>query len=428
MRTIRTARFFRAALLSGSLLLAGAQAGYAQLNSENFAKLGFNFNPPGARSAALGGAFIPLADDATAAETNPAGLTVLLYPQLSFEYKGVEYTRTLPEQAGGGEFTDNVGVPSFASAVLPLGGVTLAAFRHELVNYRSNVSSTGWDFGGGLFLLPYTSELDLKVQNYGGAIAVKLGPLSLGAAGGASLLTMEVDFPRYRITQFEDGFIDNRLLVQDADGEASGFFVNGGVLLRLGERVSLGGVYKRRPTFDGLHYQVLDRTGTLIPQTPSVIPEGDFELKIPDSWGGGLAVRPHELLTLTFSGVVNRYSQLADESTVVFTHSVSPALLVAKDYVADDGVDYHAGAELVLLVGQTPLALRVGGASLAPSNTFYNGVDPIERRLWGTEPGERTTQFSAGVGLVLLRKLQFDGAALAGDDRRELVGSLVILF
>jgi hypothetical protein len=37
----------------------------------------FRFNNPGARANAMGGAFIGLADDATAAYTNPAGLTIL---------------------------------------------------------------------------------------------------------------------------------------------------------------------------------------------------------------------------------------------------------------------------------------------------------------------------------------------------------------
>ncbi|MFN2441641.1 MAG: hypothetical protein ABR517_03050, partial [Thermoanaerobaculia bacterium] len=42
---------------------------------EALAGLTFNFRNPGARSLAMGGAFLGLADDATAAEANPAGLT-----------------------------------------------------------------------------------------------------------------------------------------------------------------------------------------------------------------------------------------------------------------------------------------------------------------------------------------------------------------
>ena len=42
-----------------------------------FSIIPFDFGPPGARALGMGGAFIALADDATAAEANPAGLTNL---------------------------------------------------------------------------------------------------------------------------------------------------------------------------------------------------------------------------------------------------------------------------------------------------------------------------------------------------------------
>ena len=42
---------------------------------ESLSGLQFNFGNPGARSLGMGGAFLGLADDASAAEANPAGLT-----------------------------------------------------------------------------------------------------------------------------------------------------------------------------------------------------------------------------------------------------------------------------------------------------------------------------------------------------------------
>src|SRR6266550_1023289 len=52
---------------------------------ESLAGLQFNFGNPGARSLGMGGAFIGLADDASAAEANPAGLTILRKPEFSIE-------------------------------------------------------------------------------------------------------------------------------------------------------------------------------------------------------------------------------------------------------------------------------------------------------------------------------------------------------
>lgn len=425
--------------LSAALLACAAGAAEAQLNAENFARLGFNFNAPGARSAALGGAFIPLADDATAAETNPAGLTVLLYPQVSFEFKGVEYTRTLAEDAGGApggsEFTNQEPIPSFVSASLPIGPVTLAAFRHELVNYSSDVASSGVDFGGGVFLLPSISKLEMDVYNYGGALAVEMGPLSIGASGGMSQLDMNVDFPRFSISSYEDAFIDNRLVVGagsaelDHDGgEATGIFVNGGVMLRFGEFLSIGGVYKLRPQFDDLEWRVVDRRGEQLAASDALVPQGTFSFKIPDAMGGGIAIRPHELFTITADAVLNKYSQIAANDALVFTRSAGRQALSADDYVADDGLDIHAGAEAILFLGTIPLALRAGAAQIAASNTYYIGTDPIEQRLWGTEPDEASLQFSAGLGTVLFQRMQFDGAVVMGENRREAVGSIVFFF
>ena len=47
----------------------------------------FRFNTPGARANRMGGTFVGLADDASAAYTTPAGLTILTEPEISVEYK-----------------------------------------------------------------------------------------------------------------------------------------------------------------------------------------------------------------------------------------------------------------------------------------------------------------------------------------------------
>src|SRR2546428_5728242 len=52
---------------------------------ESLSGLQFNFGNPGARSLGMGGAFLGLADDASAAEANPAGLTILRKPEISLE-------------------------------------------------------------------------------------------------------------------------------------------------------------------------------------------------------------------------------------------------------------------------------------------------------------------------------------------------------
>ncbi len=52
----------------------------------------FSFSNPGARSLGFGGAFVALADDATAAFANPAGLTQLVEPEVSIEGRSWSYS------------------------------------------------------------------------------------------------------------------------------------------------------------------------------------------------------------------------------------------------------------------------------------------------------------------------------------------------
>lgn len=389
----------------------------AQVNAESFARLGFNFNPPGARSAAMGGAFIPIADDATAAESNPAGLTVLVEAQLSFEFKGVRYSRYLEPEAGGSAgtgstFEDERGFPSFASAVVPFGSWIVGGFRHELVNYRNTV----WSNGSAVRrLLPFTSVLDLRVENWGLAVAREVGSqVSLGVSAGLSRLDMAMDFPRYGASLFEQRFVQSRL---DVNHQASSYFVNAGIIWRPNTRVYLGGVYKRRPAFSGLEY----RLANALDETIRTV---DGTLKVPDAFGGGISVRVTELFTLSLDAVVNLYSQLADEQTIAYVGDE----LLEEDYRADNGTDLHLGGEYVMFLGQAPLSLRAGIARLAPSNVYYVGLNRVERDLWGTRPADRTFQSSVGLGVVLFDRVQLESAGVFGEHREEFVASLVYLF
>ena len=59
----------------------------------------FSFSNPGARSMGFGGAFAALADDATAAFANPAGLVQLVAPEVSIE--GRYWSYSTPYVSGG---------------------------------------------------------------------------------------------------------------------------------------------------------------------------------------------------------------------------------------------------------------------------------------------------------------------------------------
>jgi hypothetical protein len=69
-------------------LLAPADAA----GQEPIVPLQLSFSDPGARSMGFGGAFVALADDATAALANPAGLVQLARPEVSIEGRRWSYS------------------------------------------------------------------------------------------------------------------------------------------------------------------------------------------------------------------------------------------------------------------------------------------------------------------------------------------------
>ena len=131
--------------------------------------LEFNFSNPGARSMALGGAFVALADDATAAFANPAGLVQLSRPEISLELRRRDYSspyteggRALGAPTGFGidtvdgvrtEFSNETtsGV-SYLSFVYPGKKWSLALYRHQLADFvfRTEVNGLFGDVPDGV--------------------------------------------------------------------------------------------------------------------------------------------------------------------------------------------------------------------------------------------------------------------------------------
>ncbi|MGZ8867156.1 MAG: UPF0164 family protein [Thermoanaerobaculia bacterium] len=74
-------------VLFALVLCAVVPASAQNTDIESLSGLQFNFGNPGARALGMGGAFLGLADDASAVEANPAGLTILRKPEVSLEVR-----------------------------------------------------------------------------------------------------------------------------------------------------------------------------------------------------------------------------------------------------------------------------------------------------------------------------------------------------
>jgi long-subunit fatty acid transport protein len=245
-----------------AFMLSYVNAAHALTNSEVNAAFQFNFNNPGSRAAGMGGAFISQADDATAAYANPAGLVNLVIPEASMELKYNRYTVNVPnyqremtnyeykfDGSGSRDFTESVVNSSFASFVYCFQEqeaespdkaegfkerIRFAIYRHELVNYESDIHTNVFDMGGKRknAILPTQSAVDLNINDIGISAAFKLlesGKLNIGATIRFSQYEMRNSLKRYGFDINEDLYkvnygeknLTSRWSVDESDSDIS---------------------------------------------------------------------------------------------------------------------------------------------------------------------------------------------------------------
>lgn len=199
--------------------------------------IGTVFTNPGARSIGLGGAFAAIADDATAAFANPAGLVQILRPEISIELR---FTASYNDA----EFDPDHDVSGlgFFSFVFPARRWALALYSHQM-------ASVAFGFGDPDFPLR-----EFTVRSYAAAAAFKVTEhLSLGA--GLSYFNGD-----RTATESVSGFSD------------SDWGFNAGALWNVSQAWNVGGFYRQGPGFE-----------------PSTAPT---YFTFPDEYGVGVAFRP----------------------------------------------------------------------------------------------------------------------------------------
>ena len=409
--------------LTGLLAAGGAVA-----QNEAPPVVEFSFSNPGARSMGFGGAFVALADDATAAFANPAGLVNLVEPEVSIEGRVWGYSTTNVEGGRGfgpatgrgldvisgldvGEATADLGGVSFLSLVYPKGDWSLAFYRHQAANYEFAGDTTALFFGPWPGLpdsrarsWDYRRSMDLEVASLGLSAGYRVNDdLSLGLGLSYYETDLSVGLESYEIWDENDpqgqtwwsahSFFAAPLLVADWSLESrdSGWGFLAGILWRMSDRWSLGAVYRQGPE---VRARIEERAGPM----HWAVPEGEItqsatgDLKLPGVFGLGASYRSRDgRLTLGFEWDRVGYSSLLRDTD--------------PDLVLEDGDELHAGAEYVFLQSTTVLAVRVG-AWLDPNHRItYRGNDYVSRALY--LPGEDEVHLAAGLGAVF-KRLQVD--------------------
>lgn len=375
----------------------------------------------------FGGAFVALADDATAAFANPAGLVQLLEPEVSIE--GRSWSYSTPNVEGGRFFGSPSGQGldtsaglrieessaelsglSFVSLVYPGRDWSVAFYRHQLANYEF-FGATGAIFAGPSPGLPagrarsgdLRKAFNMDVVGYGVSGAYRVTDwLSLGfglsySEGRVAWLSevfaayaaeppTDADF--YRA---ESGFAPEMLVSTTSSLWTDSHDWSGlaGLLLQPSERWSLGVVWRDSPKLEGTSEVV---AGPMNDEYDSgaLVQSGSGRLRLPSVLGVGAAFRSRDdRLTVGLEWDRVSYSDIL-EST-----GASP------EFVLDDGDELHVGAEYAF-VGAKPIAAVRLGAWLDPAHRVdYRGEDWVAQAV--LDPGSDEIHLAVGFGLAFER-------------------------
>ncbi len=290
----------------------------------------------GARATGMGGAFIAVADDATAASWNPAGLIQLEKPEISVVYsyfhRKQEYSSSLiPELDSENSMdSDSLNYASFAFPFVFLNRNMIVSLNYQRlfdlnkeINFTltregampgdTKIESIEFTQGGFLYTLSPAYAIQIIPSLYLGA-TLNFWDNLFGKNGWDSKYMSDNNGTVY-------GFPVETLSVQEESISFKGTNAHFGFLWQITDALTLGGVYKTAFDAD------LDKESSFTMaqdwptlgdhiEPPKVESSEDLELRMPASYGAGLAYRHSDSLTVAFDIYRTEWSRfvLRDES------------------------------------------------------------------------------------------------------------------
>jgi len=441
------------------LISVFAMTALAQHNNRSARDLQFQFRNPGARSLGFGGAFIGLADDATAPVANPAGMTRTGSRSASLEFNYNRMDNPIPFQGGHilqtnlFEFDfnleeseapeDTYQIP-YLAVVLPKDQFRFGFFVHQQANlerryqtdpivichlnspFHPNCTPENAD----LSYNPSTDILNLEMLNFGGSFAWAPNDR---LAFGVSVFYSTLDYRADSIVDFRT-VVDVVPVERLARGKDEAFGGIAGVLWRFAKEISLGVTYKYQPEFQ---YEATLRTGRPLPRVPP-----DFsttaDFKIPDSLGIGISFSPLDRLSVNMDANRVFYSQVTDDlldfTQVTLENGESPITQTMPDVT-----EIHLGMEYIFTQTANPITVRVG-YWLDPYHAATNNVEDSQL-LEGNpdQPGVRDifflhefeedeNHYAFGMGWTMGQSFQFDAAIEIADHSKNATISGIYRF
>lgn len=403
----------------------------------------------GARALGMGGAFIAVADDATAASWNPAGLAFLIRPEVSVVgdrvtsrfntrfFGGTPQARVDGSNDGSGQ-----GI-SFVSVAYPVEvgsrPTTLQLSYHRQIRLLKASAETSFiadvnflgrtqrlsgngkqqrDAGGGFDTLSLGGATTISPQFL---VGVTLN-YWFGSADSVDRLSARIDSLQQaeRPVLVEDSLTTVRRVLT-----VSGLSANVGLLYRPTKWLSVGGVYRsgwvgnasssfsQRMTGVGtFEYQLPDstRTETRLEGLDVALDSraGSGSLSWPAAYGLGIAVRPVSTLTITADFTRQDWSHgsvdLADATKTCTNDGVTMRCRTEKEilahrlfptqpsepFIQNNQNAFRFGVEYVFFAGSFTLPVRVGAYRIDSIAPYFGGLS--------TKPVLAGYTFGASIG------------------------------
>jgi long-subunit fatty acid transport protein len=388
-----------------AVVVLAARSSMALTDEEIFRDFRFNLINPGARSLALGGAFIAIADDATAAQANPAGLTLLrqseYFGELRYVDNGVSAVvleDTLPTGVNTIVATQtdpsDILTPSFLSVVFPVKQHwVLAGSRQEVLRTdNETLNSFAFTFPGSsdFFFVEGNGSIQVDVVNYNFSAGYRINDyVFVGGSLAWSRLDVQSKVQNSIVDtagqlagrEILEPTVDLETSIDDTD-DALAF--NLGVMWRpLGtDKITFGAVYRHAPTFQvdeviapegpdangdtfpDSGIDIFNKRGDLgcDPAVPCTVPN---TFNLPDSFGIGIGWQVNDSLVVTQDFEWIKYSDLTDG----YVSGLNELTDTDASFTVDDALEYRIGVEYVLLKSHVPIAFR-GGLFTAHDSTI----------------------------------------------------------
>lgn len=295
-------------------LLLVAQGAWAQLNVNSSP----NTVGSGARALGMGGAFIAVADDATAASWNPGGLTQLEMPEFSIVYsykRASEYFSSSTRPELGGDNDTHLGELNYLSIAYPFQRTIAGRNIVVSLNYQRKFNfNRELDFrfndaaaltGGNIFDIHYDINYHQEgsLSTFSPAVGFELtNNLSVGAVMNiwdSSLISDNgwrntTEFrSRSRVDGDSPAFSSGEIIEEYEDFDGTNYTF--GLLYRPFERFQIGAVFNTKFAADVKYTQTFRLHGAA-----TSVNRENRRMEFPSSFGLGVAYRfPNDKLTVS---------------------------------------------------------------------------------------------------------------------------------